>query len=334
MSPKVTLSRRSGFTLIELLVVIAIIAILIALLLPAVQQARESARRSQCQNNLKQIGIALHNYHDGNRRLPFGIQSGSTPKIEAGTNDTYPGGWTWASFLLPYVDQGALYEELKVGDQDPFPSAATLMQTPLRLFACPSDGKMTRLSTISELYNFGYSSNRIQVAKSNYVAAYLANGATHSSWWNPLGMNAGFPASPSTTDVDSFHGLFGRDVTVRLRDVTDGLSNTIAIGERESRHHQGGYLYAIRVATHQRGYDAPGALGSGGNPINCKRSGTCAGYGDVRTFSSQHRGGAQFLLADGSVHFLSENIDWNGSTSNAVFQQLINRRDGQTVGKF
>lgn len=132
---QISLTRKRGFTLIELLVVIAIIAILIALLLPAVQQAREAARRSTCKNNLKQIGIALHNYHDTHSVLPPGVLM-----FDDGSGDPDPdlGNWGWNTFLLPYIDQAPLYNQLTPnGANFPTSAAGSLIQTVVPILVCP-----------------------------------------------------------------------------------------------------------------------------------------------------------------------------------------------------
>ncbi|QDT37550.1 DUF1559 domain-containing protein [Stratiformator vulcanicus] len=316
--------RPRGFTLIELLVVIAIIAILIALLLPAVQQAREAARRSTCQNNLKQIGIALHNYHDNFSMLPFGLMSGSNPQSSSGTHN---GVWTWASYLLPYMDQSSVYEAMQVGNRQPFPPATTgVYATPVATFICPSDRKDRTFTVRGE-----------DVAKSNYVGAFLSCSRTDSAWWNPLLWSSSATGYPRTATIKptllTFQGMFQRDVNVDFSAVEDGLSNTIAVGERATENGRG-YLYATESASPRDNDGAAGALASGGTPINdwdCTTDDRCGN----RIFSSRHAGGAHFLIGDGAVVFLNENIDHSCATSSAgIFQRLIHRRDRETVGKF
>src|SRR5437879_1086509 len=131
-------SRRKGFTLIELLVVIAIIAILIGLLVPAVQKVREAAARAQCTNNLKQIGLALHSYHGANKYFPPGYIDGNTDPASTPDNDVGPG-WGWASFILPYVDQGSLYSQIDFTQAVGTGVNAQVSQTPLAFYQCPAD---------------------------------------------------------------------------------------------------------------------------------------------------------------------------------------------------
>ncbi|MCP4508676.1 MAG: DUF1559 domain-containing protein, partial [Fuerstiella sp.] len=197
--------HRHGFTLIELLVVIAIIAILIALLLPAVQQAREAARRTQCNNNLKQIGLALHNYHDVHKTFPPGWVDQTF-----GTSSN----WGWAVYLLPQIEQANLYGRLQVGNPHSLgialddPQKLKLMQTPITAFRCPSDTAPEindRHTLVSDRQL------EISVATSNLVAA-----AGGGDW----------------TVAGKLTGSFGKNSRVNLRDITDGSSNTIVVGER------------------------------------------------------------------------------------------------------
>jgi len=337
--------RRVGFTLIELLVVIAIIAILIALLLPAVQQAREAARRSQCQNNLKQIGIALHNYHDAFDRLPFGAMTGLNPVPGGVANASGAGNWTWTAGILPYMDQGPLYEQLEVGVGQPFDTKTTIYATPLPAFRCPSDvSARTKDLGVSQGPNAG----TLPIAITNYVANLGAGMETNSevaravnfASWSATGWPNVLTVKP---DLSSqwVNGMFTRDVNVRFRDVTDGLSNTIAVGERRFRVNGAAYLNVIEIVDHQNAGGALGALGLGGYPINCDDTnctpggGFQASVGQRGTFASEHPGGVQFVLGDGSVRFISENIDFVlGDLSAGVYNRLTNRKDGRPVGNF
>lgn len=184
---------KRGFTLVELLVVIAIIGVLIALLLPAVQQAREAARRMQCSNNLKQIGLALHNYHD---------TVGSFPACWYRTASAEKPGWGYGAMLLPYIEQSALYDQLLVTTAT-FPSSATdLTQTPVAGYHCPS--ATDRLENPSR-GNFG---------KSNY---------------NPIMGTTAANGMPTSTVPN---GVFGANSDTKFRDITDGTSNVLAFGEK------------------------------------------------------------------------------------------------------
>jgi prepilin-type N-terminal cleavage/methylation domain-containing protein/prepilin-type processing-associated H-X9-DG protein len=311
---------RPGFTLIELLVVIAIIAILISLLLPAVQQAREAARRTQCKNSLKQFGLALHNYHDVHSTFAPGWidQNGSTAA-----------NWGWASQILPMIDQANLYRTLNVGDVtlgDALDDVVRLrlMSNPVPGFRCPSDTAPDLNDRSQLLSTYGAARS---VATNNYVAA---NGGGDWSY---------------DANLD---GSFGRNSRARIRDYTDGTSNTIMVGERAWGLQNGvgvtdscnaAVVYGANADAStgfhvQRTIMAKGLFGinqAGNNTAVTPVVSRCA-----RSFSSRHVGGAQFLLADGSVRFISENIqrDQSGGNGNFLFQNLLNKADGNVISEF
>ena len=311
--------KQRGFTLIELLVVIAIIAILISLLLPAVQQAREAARRTQCKNSLKQLGLAAHNYHDTHKGFPPGWID---------QNNSSAANWSWSSYLLPMIDQGNMYSQLAVGTDSLGVSLDDVgklrqMTTPLPIFRCPSD---TGPQLNNEHTVLSASGTQREIAVSNFVGA---NGG--GNWGSDANLT----------------GSFGRNSHVMIRDYTDGTSNTIMVGERawELPRGPGGGIDSCRGATiygvsslsgvaQQRIAMAKGLFGINQTGIDTTTNPAveiCA-----RSFSSRHTGGAQFLLADGAVRFISENIqrDQNGSNGDFVFQNLLNRADGNTIGEF
>ncbi|WP_437230738.1 DUF1559 domain-containing protein [Planctomicrobium sp. SH661] len=296
---------RRAFTLIELLVVIAIIAVLIALLLPAVQQAREAARRSQCKNNLKQIGLGLHNYHDTHSVFPPGFvyESMTWPSIPT----TKTNCWGWGVFLLPFIDQAPLYVSLNPQGGN-LPAANTTTRTFLPVYNCPSD--------VGEKINPNFLSH----GKSNY----------------PISVR-----------------ISHQNTNRRIRDITDGTSATILAGERARVYADGGRksLGGIWLGMH---YDtSTGYSGQARHPINTNWVGTAANFSSTSATSSWsgdgnntrdawtslHVGGAHFLLCDGSVRFLSENIQTDPTaastaTGNYLYQNLYNYSDGNPVGDF
>lgn len=309
--------RRRAFTLVELLVVIAIIGILIALLLPAVQAAREAARRSQCLNNLKQIGIALHNYHDIHKCFPPGYQGDPRNNPSGcGTVDC-PGtynrglGWGWATFILPFQEQKSLYDELwvtrgQVVCDHPTGTQATLatsggrdqpalQRTILSAYICPS-------ATDPDL-NFGreYANNN-QYGKSNYKGVCGVD-------WDGV-----------DDDDTGLSGIF-RNIYVhgcaRMRDVRDGTTNSFAIGETFCNRQNTGTTSTgplnpafaayyggiwVGIAPDTRAAGCVGQLAPA--PSSYSVNG-----GSVNAFGSLHPGGGQFCLADGSCRFVSENAD-------------------------
>ena len=312
------LKRPNGFTLIELLVVIAIIAVLIALLLPAVQQAREAARRSQCKNNMKQLGIAMHNYHDSLSVFPpGGFSEMAADNAEAGKN--------WMHMLLPYFDQGTLYNALTPyfsngSKSRDWPQAS--ITTKISALMCASDPGTGRTTFGGTSYGFC----------GNYA---MCAGSTDFGTGATVGKN--------------LNGMFYTKSSTRIRDVTDGTSNTI----------MGGELIVVPDATGisfctASGYDYRGAYYNNGNsgflfetqnPPNTTvpdktwnactvpTSGLapctiCDGSQNAIAPRSFHTGGAHMVMGDGAVRFVSNNI------STTVFQALGSRALGEVVGDF
>jgi len=288
--------RRSAFTLIELLVVIAIIAILIALLLPAVQQAREAARRTQCKNNLKQLGLAMHNYHDVAGQFPPGWVR-VLPDGASRARSAY--GWTIA--LMPYIDAANIYNELDPqGDlayafTDPVKLA--LMRTPQPGWRCPSDvgpemnaRRPMRGRTGPILWQAR------GTALSNYVGAFTSGGTALNN--------------------TKYNGTFDHNSKTKIRDYTDGTSNTIVIGERAYKlgniYPEASTLWAVYHLIQANARRIHGLVFSGKGLINSTNQSNSTHQNTSRIgLSSLHVGGVQVLLGDGSVRFLSENIDQN-----------------------
>lgn len=293
---------RQGFTLIELLVVIAIIAILVALLLPAVQQAREAARRSACKNNMKQIGLAMHNYHDTHRIFPPGL----VDVVRSSVNHNLIG---WGTHILPYVEQGPLYDSISAAngfahslgnwqaalDAGGEPTIeTTISRTPLSVYQCPSDimgGVNTKMN------DFG---------SSNYVAS------------------VGDLFEPANT----FRGVFFTNSGTQMRDLVDGTSNTFLAGERRTAKTQIGSIWIGALREGTNGSNSVGRRMSAiSAPTNTGVTYQINGT-DYSAFSSMHAGGAQFVLGDGRVAFISENIN------RTTFRQLGGMADGNVIGEF
>jgi len=321
-NPKLTGRRgcsQSGFTLIELLVVIAIIAVLIALLLPAVQQAREAARRSQCKNNLKQIGLALHNYHDTYNAFPpmYVISTNASAQTApSGATSAAAVAWGWMASLLPYIDQAPLYNQAGIGTGSLPMNNVASFRTPLAAYMCPSDPGSALDNDSMWNYNVKSTNTDYYAAKSNYVAS------------NDHAIIAMSPPDRKAT------GVFYRDSHVGFRDITDGSSNTFLVGERayhpQDTNASGAVWAGPYAGTHHddAGHDV---AGSGYAPIN-----TGTGWSWIRSFSSPHVGGAHFLMGDGAVRFVTQNIQHSpgGDTPNSLFEYLIAIQDGQVIGEF
>lgn len=287
--------NRRGFTLVELLVVIAIIAILIALLLPAVQQTREAARRSQCKNNMKQLGLAIHNYHDQHNRIPpSAVNPGSTGSNVAGR--VAPGmvrNFTGYLYMLPYVDQAALYSEIDfdraTGKADWHSIGGGGTQTALEnkkieAFRCPSDVEY------DDPHN--YSPQNMYTATNANRVSY---GFVHTSTEYTESANGWFWGRQGQA-----RAAFGFNNSARLADIQDGTSNTMAMIETSYRKESSAYGPFWQSYTHTHAI-VPGAYG-----INRLRPG---GLPYAWYAGSAHVGGAQTLMMDGSVVFLSETMD-------------------------
>lgn len=333
--------RWRGFTLIELLVVIAIIAVLIALLLPAVQQAREAARRSQCKNNIKQIGLALHNYHDTHRMFPPGsITRASVPDKTCGTsasacqnsdlwcNDTNmtTNGAPWTVMVLPYMDESPLYGSfnfshlLTHSETNQAPASSpnrALWLNRLGKYQCPSDPASTQATN-----------------NTNYLGV---------SGGGVLG-DSGVTCMGASNNVRFYNnGILHVNSRTGIKDVTDGSSNTFLVGESKymltplgtTSTYYLGWSSSIRLGESAT-YPNTGTLAATYEQINSRKTsgGTKPTSGsDTRNyaghlFGSTHVGGCHFLVADGSVHFVSENIDVN------TYRDLGIRNDGNVINGF
>lgn len=340
---------RSAFTLIELLVVIAIIAILIALLLPAVQQAREAARRTECKNKLKQLGLALHNYHDTHGVMPPALLSSgrynNTTYFSGNTRVMNTTGW---QMILPFMDQAPLYNQFNMNERsvtsNPYnltqanlsTTNAQLVTTPISLLECPShpEAGPGGASVTSTFYE------RTTDTRRTSYAMCSGSFTDYDAPWGSL-------------KTDYRQGAFGNDGAAKMRDFTDGTSNIFLVGEswggsryKTSTHYGPWGLSGIHTSIHGRAVAAAITSTSGGcnNPTldvcynysnTPARFGINADYSQNGTnlayawgFSSGHEGGAQFLLGDGTVRFVSENIDYK------TFCILNFIHDGQTVGEF
>jgi len=294
---------RRGFTLIELLVVIAIIAVLIAMLLPAVQQAREAARRTSCRDHLKQLGLALHNYADAHQTLPPGYLYRPDTSSSPTSNGA---GFGWGAMSLPFLEQASLYGQFDWNVPLHAIANQKARETRLPVFVCPSD-------TVSD-------------------TGFVEMGPVPEKY-----AMASYAASFGPPDLDAVQeqrdGMFSRNSRTRFGDVTDGLSQTLMLGERENGpfrragSHGVHFSYETTWAGSIRDWDEPDddhghmTLFQTGHVPNSPDS-------DDRDVSAPHIGYSNFGLGDGSVRGISENIDF------ILYQTLSTRAGGEVVGEF
>ena len=342
--------RRRAFTLIELLVVIAIIAILIALLLPAVQQAREAARRTQCRNNLKQLGLALHNYHDAHNRFPCDAIYGY---LIPGTDTYAPYHHTWVSALLPYFDQAPLYNQIDFNRpiwNQQMANGELIQSQQLAMLRCPSDGGLQNIP--GDTHGLGIT---------NYAVS------EGYDWWN-RGRHDRQPGSPTGPDGIPIWagGIFTPQASSTFKDITDGTSNTIAFGEVSSvgckeggvqhvngtgKRRQGRgeavfrsafvgiCIYSPEQNAGGRDIDNRFFVQPNGDPISGwflqapyamaphfqSSWGICTEWPGA---DSYHEGGVHVCMGDGSVRFISENLDWY------VWNALNTAHNEEILGEF
>ncbi|QDT55421.1 putative major pilin subunit [Caulifigura coniformis] len=307
-------NRRVAFTLIELLVVIAIIAILIALLLPAVQQAREAARRTQCKNNMKQIGLAFYNYHDTFNVFPVNY---SLRNILGNANDgpaIANSARSWLQFILPYVDQAPLYNKIDFsgsgGTWASFfvnnPNNQSIAAMALPVYLCPSDdgNNNGRLGGSAATRRSDYNPDGTVWGVTNYKACMGSNWQYGNAAYNPVPNPAGRNA-PSTDGLNMGNGILCSNQSAtngptRVRDVVDGTSNTFASGEALPAYSQWNWWYNSNAST------ATAAI-----PLNrsAKLPPAPNDWNNNFGFNSKHVGGGHFSMLDGSARFVSENID-------------------------
>jgi prepilin-type N-terminal cleavage/methylation domain-containing protein/prepilin-type processing-associated H-X9-DG protein len=322
--------RRHGFTLIELLVVIAIIAVLIALLLPAVQSAREAARRIQCVNNLKQIGLALFNYESAVGCFPSGVISvlvDANWTLPPGNCTAFPAelgpGWSLFALAFPFFEQQTLNNAINFNIPIPDPSNQTVRQTRIAILECPSD---TAGTDGVSMYNCGD-----PPSNTNVPAPVLTN-LGPSGYVGVLGgANAGYPTSlVGCYEYQPFNGMFHRNSHVRVAEITDGTSNTFGIAERSDEFVTTNWVGVIPGA--EAIYNPLRGLGCNnwrppiiavlahGRQFTVNAPGASPG-----AFQSQHAGGANFFFMDGSVRFVKS------STALPTIWALSTRNGGEVI---
>lgn len=309
-------SHRSAFTLVELLVVIAIIGILVSLLLPAVQSAREAARRMQCSNNLKQIGIALHNYHDTFKHFPPG-------NIVRINGQTLSGdGWTWHARILPFLEQGPLYDRfsnITGTDIDQWDDPRQLLaarDTRLTVFQCPSHPNPAPTNAAK---------NGVQLSTYNGVCGNTTFNNDQQDEPTDVGYrgNGIFYLNSNTTIADVVDGTTNTLIVAEVQDELRGAPNRMPGSDRRYNFSRGGDGNPpTDCSEYMVGMEAD-------DPINANTRDAAGLFNDDGEYAgSYHPGGAQFTLTDGSVRFISQTINMT------TYRGLSTRANGEVIGDF
>lgn len=288
---RVSLRKKLGFTLVELLTVTSIVTVSMSLLLPGLQKVRNQARVAACKNNMKQLGLAMHNYHDTMNTFPPGWVVKET-KAAAGP------GYGWGAMVLPYMDQAPLYTQLNFSQP---PAVDKTTQIKLPGYLCPDD-------TAAAL-----NSVRGKFATSNYSG-------NSGDQLLPGSVDLPDPGTPAAKKL--WTGILYHNSCVRMRDITDGTSNTFLLGEKSVTSAAGIW---IGVRSNQNADDSVTDCNNG-SKLNAV----------IHSFSSLHGGGANFLLVDGSVRFVLDTIDSKegADAPNGTYQKLAHKSDGTVIGDF
>jgi prepilin-type N-terminal cleavage/methylation domain-containing protein/prepilin-type processing-associated H-X9-DG protein len=345
------LKPARGFTLVELLVVIAIIGILVGLLLPAVQAAREAARRMQCSNNLKQLGLAMHNYADAHRAFPPGCiyvwPLAPAPDLNIAIQQ---GNWSWGAMVLPFIEQSSLYNTIGVSTRTmassmDVPANLAAMKVPLPSFRCPTDNGPA-LNT-GRLFNSASGTVTNQsLSTSNYIGVNSSGELRRAK-----GVASG-----------AANGIFAMDLPTKFGQISDGTSNTLMIGERAWQTpaspvagltppvlfhvNNASVVFGTRGVRQNSEQGLADTMGTGRYKLNFSASwpapnGSTA-QGARRAFSSLHTGGANFARADGSVGFISSSIQGTfdnrdtaltDSIIDTTWEALLGKDDGAVIAE-
>ncbi|MFM7072841.1 MAG: DUF1559 domain-containing protein [Planctomycetota bacterium] len=295
---------RTGFTLVELLVVVAIIGVLVGLLLPAVQAAREAGRRTQCANNLRQIGLALQNYHGKHSSFPAGYVTG----IDSQFNETGPG-WGWGAMILSELEQSAVAGGITFTQPIEHPANSSARVARLNTFLCPSDTIVSPWQAVTRDSMGRPVTTICQLAAANYTGVFGIR--------EPVG------------DGD---GVFFRNSSIGLKDISDGTSSTLMVGERSQRWGEATWVGAVTKA---QLFPPPG---SPALPFSETAPSMVLGHTfegppngrdlELNNFSSRHSGGAFFAFADGHVQFITSTLD------KLTYRALSTRAGGEVFGAF
>lgn len=294
-------SRRRGFTLVELIVVSGMSTLLFGQLFTAIQDAREAARRSQCKNNLKQIGLALHNYHDVYGSLPMGwvgVDLEAHEPAVFGTN-----GWGWGGRILPFMDQAPLYNQVAFGERVDEGTNAKLLNKPIAQFRCPSDPYAKKTWMMKDEKG----ADVLELATANYAGSFGTGDVAKCQ-------------KLKVGEACMGDGIFYQNRGTKIADITDGTANTLAVGERV------GTTKGDRFSTWS------GVIAKGKDPL-ARILGSSDQILDARehhaaNYLSPHKGASHFLLMDGAVRFLKSDLDLK------LFQALTTRAGGEELPDF